>query len=73
MAPGRKEIVSYNKTGHEPASTCISDISVWRCSWKPAKFLCSANTASLVAALFIVMETACLTRSHGDHIASHTL
>ena len=26
MAPGRKEIVSYNKTGHEPASTCISDI-----------------------------------------------
>lgn len=36
-------------------------------------FLCSANTASLVAALFIVMETACLTRSHGDHTASHTL
>lgn len=42
MAPSRKEIVSYNKTGHEPASTCISDISAWRCSWKPAKFLCSA-------------------------------
>ena len=26
MAPGRKEIVSYNKTGHELASACISDI-----------------------------------------------